>query len=105
MVVGRRPTRSPVPAHVLLLLSHLELAPIGWQLFGLGNFLNDQAAVSLAVDTFATRLLAQALSTNVKTKADRGRGRTGSKPASPPRRPRSRARGVRRASHGSAISL
>src|SRR5215204_5260307 len=62
MVVGRRPTRSPVPAHVLLLLSHLELAPIGWQLFGLGNFLNDQAAVSLAVDTFATRLLAQALS-------------------------------------------
>jgi hypothetical protein len=49
--------------------------------------------------------LDERLSTNVKTKADRGRARTGRKPVSPPRRPRSRARGVRRASHGSAISL
>jgi hypothetical protein len=39
----------------------LEVAPIGWQLFTLGNSLNDQAAVSLAVDTFVTRLLARPL--------------------------------------------
>jgi hypothetical protein len=43
-----------------LLVPNLEAAPIGWQLFVLGNSPNEQAAVSLAVDTFDTRLLAQA---------------------------------------------
>ncbi|MDX6380270.1 MAG: hypothetical protein QOI57_1294 [Rubrobacteraceae bacterium] len=40
----------------------LELAPIGWKLFILGNSPPDQVAASLAVDKFDTRLLAQALS-------------------------------------------
>ena len=43
-------------------LTFLELAPIGWQLFVLACSANDQAACSASIATFATRLLAQALS-------------------------------------------
>ena len=40
----------------------LELAPIGWQLFAPGFSLRDRSAFSLTFGTFATRLLAQPLS-------------------------------------------
>ncbi len=39
----------------------LELAPIGWQRLALDLAADDQTAVSLPVDTFATRLLARPL--------------------------------------------
>src|SRR5215217_8887854 len=39
----------------------LEAAPIGWQLFLLGSSQGDSTAFPLCFDTYATRLLAQAL--------------------------------------------
>jgi hypothetical protein len=39
----------------------LELAPIGWQLFVLKSGKSDSIAFLLLLDTYATRLLAQAL--------------------------------------------
>jgi integrase len=44
----------------------LEAAPIGWQLFILGNSQSDITAFLLLLDTYATRLLAQALSCYVR---------------------------------------
>ncbi len=41
--------------------SDLELARIGWQLFILADFLNDQIGCSALIDTYATRLSAQPL--------------------------------------------
>src|SRR5215216_4517973 len=40
----------------------LELPPIGWQLFILGNSKSDSTAFPLFLDTYATRLLAEPLS-------------------------------------------
>ncbi len=40
----------------------LEAAPIGWQLFALGSSQSDCTALTSLLDTYATRLLAQALS-------------------------------------------
>jgi hypothetical protein len=40
----------------------LEAAPIGWQLFILGSSQSDCTAFPLFLDTYVTRLLAQALS-------------------------------------------
>jgi len=51
-------SRTSVPDDYV---AHLELAPIGWQLFILGIFLYDQTASSVSFDTLATRLLAQPL--------------------------------------------
>src|SRR5215213_7345595 len=42
--------------------SNLELPPIGWQLFILGNSKSDSTAFPLFLDTYATRLLAEPLS-------------------------------------------
>src|SRR5215211_8877691 len=42
--------------------SALELPPIGWQLFILGNSKSDSTAFPLFLDTYATRLLAEPLS-------------------------------------------
>src|SRR5215218_11110313 len=39
----------------------LELPPIGWQLFILGNSKSDSTAFPLFLDTYATRLLAEPL--------------------------------------------
>jgi len=39
----------------------LEAAPIGWQLFVRSSSLRDQSASLTTFETFATRLLAQAL--------------------------------------------
>ena len=41
---------------------YLEAAPIGWQLFILGSSQRDSTALPSFLDTYATRLLAQALS-------------------------------------------
>src|SRR5215203_4117795 len=43
-------------------LTDLELPPIGWQLFILGNSKSDSTAFPLFLDTYATRLLAEPLS-------------------------------------------
>jgi hypothetical protein len=40
----------------------LELPPIGWQLFILGSSQSDSTAFPSFLDTYATRLLAEALS-------------------------------------------
>src|SRR5215204_663748 len=40
----------------------LELPPIGWQLFLLGNSKSDSTAFPSFLDTYATRLLAEPLS-------------------------------------------
>src|SRR5215218_3105053 len=40
---------------------NLELPPIGWQLFILGNSKSDSTAFPLFLDTYATRLLAEPL--------------------------------------------
>jgi hypothetical protein len=45
-----------------LIVVDLEAAPIGWQLFILGSRQSDSTALLLFLDTYATRLLAQALS-------------------------------------------
>src|SRR5215218_1203751 len=42
--------------------SSLELPPIGWQLFILGNSKSDSTAFPLFLDTYATRLLAEPVS-------------------------------------------
>jgi hypothetical protein len=54
------------PEEISQIIVLLELAPIGWQLFILGNSPNEQSAVSLAFDAFATRLLARPLSLRFK---------------------------------------
>src|SRR5215217_2641066 len=48
--------------HHFLADKALEAAPIGWQLFLLGSSQGDSTAFPLCFDTYATRLLAQALS-------------------------------------------
>ncbi len=42
-------------------MAALEAPPIGWQLFILGSSQSDSAAFSSLLDTYATRLLAEAL--------------------------------------------
>jgi hypothetical protein len=44
------------------LIQYLELPPIGWQLFILGSSESDSTAFSSFLVTYATRLLAEALS-------------------------------------------
>src|SRR5215217_9774714 len=50
----------------------LEAAPIGWQLFLLGSSQGDSTAFPLCFDTYATRLLAQALTQNCRTNSTIG---------------------------------
>jgi hypothetical protein len=45
----------------IVVMDNLELAPIGWQLFILGNYESDSTAFPLLLDTYATRLLAEPL--------------------------------------------
>jgi len=46
----------------MIIHTKLEAAPIGWQLFALGSSQGDCTAFTLFLDTYATRLLALALS-------------------------------------------
>jgi hypothetical protein len=58
-------------------MDNLELAPIGWQLFILGNYESDSTAFPLLLDTYATRLLAEPLRRSQdreSARADRGEG-------------------------------
>src|SRR5215217_2316524 len=52
---------SPNETVILLEWDDLELPPIGWQLFILGNSKSDSTAFPLFLDTYATRLLAEPL--------------------------------------------
>jgi hypothetical protein len=48
--------------YLRLFLKYLEAAPIGWLLFALGGVQSDSTALPPLLDTYATRLLTQALS-------------------------------------------
>jgi hypothetical protein len=61
----------------IVVMDNLELAPIGWQLFILGNYESDSTAFPLLLDTYATRLLAEPLRRSQdreSARADRGEG-------------------------------
>src|SRR5215212_3691050 len=54
-------SRALKRSSLCFVLWDLEAAPIGWQLFILGSCQSDSTAFWLPLDTYATRLLAQAL--------------------------------------------
>src|SRR5215208_2043713 len=61
LIYGRRCMRAPPSSPLSALWGYLELPPIGWQLFILGNSKSDSTAFPLFLDTYATRLLAEPL--------------------------------------------
>src|SRR5215217_5524725 len=67
---------TSVPSALSYALWPLEAAPIGWQLFLLGSSQGDSTAFPLCFDTYATRLLAQAL-TNFRHSCALGCGDVG----------------------------
>src|SRR5215210_1311592 len=60
------PLRPPVLRCAIPKTGVLELPPIGWQLFILGSSQSDPTAFPPFLDTYATRLLAEPLSSSRK---------------------------------------